>query len=1084
MSDDTSIDDELFSRLLDEFDSAYRANDLNDFWSRRDCSQAMRERVEKAHSGLQTLDSYLNQQTVADDSQAAQSQQLSSWFSKPFSLDRFQIIREIGRGGFGIVYLAIDPRLNRQVAIKIPRVENAGKQSVQNRFIQEAEIAASLDHPNIVPVFEVGSVGNVERNIYIVSLFCPGDPLSKWLEQNPEVLNNQQKLELLICICDAMNYCHRRGILHRDIKPSNILLFPEPSGNLPFVPRITDFGLARAQESALAETATSAMLGTPLYMAPEQACSHFDKISPATDVYAIGVLFYELLTGRTPFQGTMTEILDKVRHDSPQPLRQIDKSISFDLETICLKCLAKSPKDRYQDAGEVLDDLLAFASGKPIRARRPGFPRRMVRWSKTSLSKSLSLWLVILFSLAIVILLVNSTFFSRTNKSQLTQDRSSPNEINSDLESHFGRFANDLRKVHSLWQFGKKQEASAIFDSLSKLPTESIQKSFAWHFLKNRIDYRKQEFTGMPGKILCADFAPDQHRIAGADRLGNVAIWEIGSSQPIRQFNYSGKEVCDISFSPNGKMLAATGQDSMIHIWDSETWQELMVFREPGGTNTSLDWSPDSSRIVSGSRAKRVSVWDLESQTRIARLENVDDVVRNVDWSSDGKFVAANVAGKVVVWNSHDWTLQFQHSFWYDEDQEDDSLYALSFSLSSDRLFASGKSRQIHEIDFLQPNRKPKSIPARNEVFTLIDSESYRFIAAGLWRGGPRLWSSSTFEEIVTLEESKSIVRTVQTSTDGKLLLSASEEDQVISIWNLASVIGYEEVPFDKTPLAQHADANRILYVISEDDTFIRSTVDSDHLYQLDGKSTFATFGRNADQLVRATESAIEVWQLSNTKLIHKLELPDFPIWDLAISSDNRSLLVNSPRGDWTLYDLMTAEILAQNRSNSNDSPIYTFSPDGRSIVVFRYPRFTNQESRFEIRSTQDGRVLQTVVNLNWADSIASNHDFTKLFFAQDSGIAVYDIVNETIDTTHFRRRQGILRITISPDDQAIAVWVKGEGIFLWDARSGQELFPILLTSEIIDQLEFRSNSILQCRLQNEQSCRMAIFRVDANDTQ
>lgn len=1078
MSEDTSIDDELFSRLLDEFDSAYRANDLNDFWSRQACSLEMRERVEKAHSGLQKLDSYLNRQTVVDDSQAAQALQLSSWFNNPLSLDRFQIIREIGRGGFGIVYLAKDPRLNRQVAIKIPRIENVGKHSLQNRFIQEAEIAASLDHPNIVPVFEVGAAGNVEHNIYIVSLFCPGEPLSRWLEQNPGVLDNEQKLALLICVCDAMTYCHRRGILHRDIKPSNILLFPEPCGNLPFVPRITDFGLAKAQESAIAETATSAMLGTPLYMAPEQASSQFDKISPATDVYAIGVLFYELLTGRPPFQGTMAEILDKVRHDSPQPLRQIDKAISVDLETICLKCLAKAPQDRYQDASDLLDDLLAFASGKPIQGRRPSLPLQFLRWSRKSSTNSRLVWLATLCSITVVAIIVNSQLFSRLNQSHSDQIDSKKPIVSEDLQGSYDKYSSDLRKAHALWQFGKTQESRSLLESLSHHSNDSYQRNFAWHFLNDRTHQQKQVYVGLPSKLLCADLSPDMRWIVGADRKGNVSIWEIGNPQPIRNFNYSDKEVCDVAFSPNGKMLATTGQDSMIHVWSSETWEELMFFREPGGTNTSLDWSPDSSYIISGSRAKRVSIWSLETEQRVSRLETVEDVVRNVAWASNGKYVAANIAGKVAVWNVADWSLYCQHAFHYDEEDEDDSLYALSFTAKSDRLFSGGTSKRIHAIELLHPERAPRSVNARDEPFSFAEAPMNRLMVSGLYRGGPRIWSSDTLGEIVTIEESPSTIRSVQVSKDERRLLSASEDNSNITLWDLTSIVGYEVAASGPQILAQRSNSAHTVYASSvEEETLVHRTSDPGPILKLSGVSSVANFDQGANLLARSTGSTIEIWDVKNNTLVSELDLPTHPIFELAFSPDNKFLMAHSERGDWTLYNLILRKNVAHFASESSDFPTHAFSSDGRLLVAFR-KRASVQDCRLEIRTTEDGRLVQSVLDANSSESIAANRAFTQLFLAQDSGIAVYDIRSNKSDSTHFRRRQGIKRITISPDDKILAAWVKDEGIFLWDVQSGQELFPILLTTEFVDQLEFTSNSVLQCRALLDSSYRFLSFSV------
>ncbi len=375
MNEDAVANEDLFASLLDKFDAAYRSSGTLDFWQLHACSAEMRLRVEQAHDGLRKLDSFLSRPSASSDATTRETtpedqlSMLSGMLTQPMQIDRFQIIEEIGRGGFGIVYLAMDPMLNRRVAIKIPRIETLETQSLRNRFAKEAEISASLDHPHIVPVYEIGQTS---QGIYIVSLYCPGTNLAQWLMEHPDELNISQLVDLMVCIVDPIAYCHEQGILHRDIKPGNVLLFPSAFRSLPFLPRVSDFGLAKVLESNLQETVTNAVLGTPLYMAPEQVSSKHGQIGPATDVYALGAVLYELLTGRPPFaSGNFVETLDQVRKTPPTAPRKLNPSIPSALETICLQCLSKNPADRYSTAGDLLKDLQSFINGSKIAARRP-----------------------------------------------------------------------------------------------------------------------------------------------------------------------------------------------------------------------------------------------------------------------------------------------------------------------------------------------------------------------------------------------------------------------------------------------------------------------------------------------------------------------------------------------------------------------------------------------------------------------------------------------------------------------------------------------------------------------------------------
>ncbi len=302
---------------------------------------------------------------------------------------RFQLRRELGRGAFGIVYLAYDPRLRRELALKVPRAEVGLTPQLRARFRQEALAAAGLDHPNIVPVYEAGEEGST---CFIASAYCPGVTLAAWLRQRTGPVPYQMAATLVATLAEAVEHAHQRGVLHRDLKPSNVLLETPAKGKpgddgSELVPRITDFGLAKLidEESATPDapnpTQSGVILGTPSYMAPEQALGRADLAGPGVDVYSLGVILYELLAGRPPFQeDSALDTLVLVRTQDPLPPSRLRPRLPRDLETICLKCLRKQPTARYPTAQALADDLRRFLSAKPILARPTPAWERALKW--------------------------------------------------------------------------------------------------------------------------------------------------------------------------------------------------------------------------------------------------------------------------------------------------------------------------------------------------------------------------------------------------------------------------------------------------------------------------------------------------------------------------------------------------------------------------------------------------------------------------------------------------------------------------------------------------------------------------------
>ncbi len=345
----------------------------------------VRDRIEQGKSHGSPGETIPTDSTWPDGRRAADKRE-SLPDSVPRQIGRFEIQRVIGQGGFARVFLARDPLLDRLVAVKVPNPQSIMSPEARARFEREARAASVLSHPNIVPVFETGSIGPVH---YIASAWCAGQTLDVWFEKHQRRISPRSAAGIVACLAHAVEHAHQRGVIHRDLKPGNILFEKdrgpaavEGDNGEPIAAsiRIADFGLAKYETMDQFQTTEGAIVGTPAYMSPEQARGD-RQVSAATDIWALGVILYELLTGQLPLRGNNhISTLQAIQSDDPKSPDKLRGDIPNDLQAICLKCLSKKPEGRYARAFDLQQDLENWLNGLPVQARRSTAMQRLQLW--------------------------------------------------------------------------------------------------------------------------------------------------------------------------------------------------------------------------------------------------------------------------------------------------------------------------------------------------------------------------------------------------------------------------------------------------------------------------------------------------------------------------------------------------------------------------------------------------------------------------------------------------------------------------------------------------------------------------------
>jgi WD40 repeat protein/tetratricopeptide (TPR) repeat protein len=998
----------------------------------------------------------------------------------------YEILGELGRGGMGVVYQARQVRLQRLVALKMILAGGHAGEEALARFRTEAEAVARLQHPGVVQVYEVGEwrANDSSPPLPFLALeFCPGGSLDKKLAGNPQP--PQEAAALVEKLARALAAAHQKGVIHRDLKPANVLLAEDGT------PKITDFGLAKKLDEA-GQTQTGAIMGTPSYMAPEQAGGSSKEIGPAADVWALGATLYDCLTGHPPFKAaTPMDTVLQVLTEEPVPPSRLLPHCPRDLETVCLKCLQKDPRRRYAGAEALAEDLRRFQEGRPIAARPVGQIERAWRWCRrnpviASLLATVAATLLLGATVAALLALAAHAAADRAreNEQWALQQKGEAEDARAEAVKDKKRaddearravaekeqkdrqltraewllYAEQIDRAHQAWREGNQPTARAFLDR-----TRWDYRGWEHRFLRG-LASNPLTLKGHADAVYSVCFSPDGKRLASAggdlgdpDKPGEVKVRDADTGQELLSLRRLGGWVWSVCFSPDGTRLATAGFDRTVRLWDARTGEEVLALKGHQGPVNDLCFSPDGTRLASCSAPDRTArVWDVSMSTQGRQAG-----------STKGRQAAAR---EVLSLKGHA-----------------DQFISVAFSPDGTRLATSGGTWD------------PKGKPSPSEI---------------------KVWDARTGQELLTLTGQTAIARSVCFSPDGSRIASASGEPHdppqpgELKVWDartgkeLLSLRGHTQ---PVTGVCFSPDGQRL--ASSGHDATVRlwDAHTGQELHTFKGHTNMvncvcfspdgrrlASAGEESNRELHPLPGEVKVWDAGGGEGTLALVGHTTEVGRVCFDPSGRRVAATAVDGTLRLWDAQTGEPLRAFKAHAGRVHDVCFSPDGRRLATAGHDRtvkvwsaqtgnevlsirghegpvwsvcFSPDGTRLASAGTGlldlggeakvwDARTGQQLFSLpglkGWATSVCFSPDGRRLAAGcQDQTVRVWDLQTRAESMTLKGHTKGVTTVCFSPDGRLLASGSWDQTVRVWDAGTGKELMTLRGHTGVVSEVCF-----------------------------
>jgi WD40 repeat protein/serine/threonine protein kinase len=999
----------------------------------------------------------------------------------------YKLLELIGEGGCGRVYLAEqDGPVRRQVALKIIK-PGMDSQSVVDRFEAERQALAIMEHPNIARFFDAG-VTETARPYFVMEL-VRGLKITEYCENN--AIDIARRLDLFVQVCRAVQHAHQKGIIHRDLKPSNVLVTLHDGLA---VPKVIDFGIAKATQGGLTDrtmlTAFAQLVGTPAYMSPEQAELSGLDIDTRSDIYSLGVLLYELLTGKTPFDpkellsAGLDEMRRTIREKDPQRpstrWTQIQAGSSSrilsgaaptalnpDLDWIVMKCLEKDRTRRYETANGLAVDIARHLNNEPVLARPPTAAyrlRKFVRRHKLVFATATSISAALLLGTAISIwqsvrarqaeraarlqARIATTESARAQQAERRAREESASAQRQESRAHANLYAANMRLAQFAWAQNNANQVRQLLAQTESYP----RHGFEWFYWQRETRLELKTLQGHRAEVLAIAASPDGRWIATGSQDGTAILWSSDSEEPQRTLSGHTRGVSSVAFSPDSRRIVTGSWDHTAKVWETADGAPQLTLGGHSAKVFSVGFSADGRRIVTASLDHTAKVWDSSSGQEQLTLRGHRHRVWSAAFSFDGRWIVTGSQDHTArVWDAANG--KELHTF----SAHSGPIHSVAASPVEARVVTASRDSTARVWDLvnggeLLPPLRGHQAPILSAAFS---RNGERLVTASFDQSA-KVWDGATGAELFTLRGHGSPLSSAIFSANDRQIITGGGSigipptsayvdrgwgDNKVKIWTASPEQGTLSLRghMDKVmAVAFSPDSRRVITGSFDKTAIVWDAVNGQPLFRLDHEERVRAVAISPDnqRIVTCSFDGIaRVWTASGEKLLLKLPVKSDRVFSVAFSPNSELIIVGAGNGG-QVWSVVAGKLVAELDGDGGWIFSAAFSPDGQRIV-------TSGDRSAQIWEARSGKRVRPFLDIP-ALSVAFSPDGDRIAMGgSDQTAKVWNALDGTNQITLTGHSAPVWSIAFSPDGRRILTASEDRSAKVWDAESGAELLTL-----------------------------------------